>query len=102
MVQHFTKHILALIKRVPPGKVATYGQIAAYAGNPRAARQVVRILHTLSRQENLPWHRIINSKGRISLKPGLGYEEQRFLLTQEGVEFNERDIIDLERFIWQP
>jgi methylated-DNA-protein-cysteine methyltransferase-like protein len=82
--------------------VATYGQIAAYAGNPRAARQVVWILHSSSGKEKLPWHRVINSKGRISLKPNYGLEIQRELLRQEGVEFDENDTVDFERFLWSP
>ena len=94
--------IKALIKRIPPGKVATYGLIATHAGNPRAARQVARILHSCSRKEGLPWHRVVNRHGRISLKPFVGYEIQKQLLEQEGVLFSETDAIDLERFLWQP
>lgn len=90
-----------VIKKIPRGKVATYGQIAAMAGNPLAARQVVRILHSSSRKEKLPWHRVINSKGRISLQPGFGYEEQKAKLIKEGIEFDDNDTIDLGRFLWQ-
>jgi methylated-DNA-protein-cysteine methyltransferase-like protein len=95
-----SQRIKDIIKKIPRGKVATYGQIAAMAGNPLAARQVVRILHSSSRKEKLPWHRVINSKGRISLQPGFGYEEQRALLTKEGVAFDEKDTVDFERFLW--
>jgi methylated-DNA-protein-cysteine methyltransferase-like protein len=97
-----SQRIKEVIKKIPGGKVATYGQIAAMAGNPLAARQVVRILHSSSRKEKLPWHRVINSKGRISLQPGFGYEEQKALLTKEGVGFDEKDTIDFERFLWLP
>jgi len=96
----FQKQVIRIIKKIPKGKVATYGQIAAMAGNPRAARQVVRALHTSSEKENLPWYRVINGKGRISLKPGYGYEIQKGSLEQEGIVFNERDTIDLDRFLW--
>ena len=98
----FSERIKKLIKRIPYGKVATYGQIASLAGNQRGARQVVRILHTCSQKENLPWHRVINARGAISLRPGYGYEEQYSLLALEGVVFNPKGLIDLKRFLWQP
>lgn len=91
-----------VIKKVPKGKVATYGQIAALAGNPRAARQVVRILHSSSQKDKLPWHRIVNRQGRIALKPDYGYEIQKELLRQEGIEFDENDTIDFDRCLWSP
>lgn len=86
------------IKQIPYGKVATYGQIAFYAGSPRAARQVAWVLHSSSERDNLPWHRVINGKGKISLKPGLGYELQRSLLEAEGITFDEADEVDLNHF----
>lgn len=92
--------IKEIIKKIPRGKVATYGQIAAMAGNPLAARQVVRILHSSSRKDKLPWHRVINSKGRISLQPGFGYEEQKSKLIKEGIKFDRSDRIDFKRFMW--
>lgn len=98
----FSRRVKELITRIPRGKVATYGQIAAYAGNPRAARQVVWILHSSSGKEKLPWHRVINSKGRISLKPNYGYEIQRELLRKEGIEFDENDSVDFDRYLWSP
>lgn len=97
-----SRRVKELIKRIPKGKVATYGQIAAYAGNPRAARQVVWILHSSSGKEKLPWHRVINSKGRISLKPDYGYEIQRELLRKEGIEFDTNDTVDFDRYLWSP
>ena len=89
-----------IIKDVPYGKVATYGQIASLAGSPSSARQVSWILHSSSEKEKLPWHRIINSKGTISLKPGYGYELQKKLLQEEGIVFNSRDSIDLNIYQW--
>lgn len=82
--------------------MATYGQIADLAGNKKAARQVVRILHTLSEKERLPWHRVIGGKGMISLKPGEGYEMQRGILLGEGIMFGEQDRIDLDKYGWRP
>jgi methylated-DNA-protein-cysteine methyltransferase-like protein len=96
----FTQEVKSLIKRIPRGKVATYGQIATCAGNPRATRLVVWILNSSSQKDKLPWHRVINGKGRISLKPGHGYEIQKALLQKEGVEFDEYDVIDFECYLW--
>ncbi len=80
----------------------TYGLVAAMAGNPRAARQVVRTLNTASEKENLPWHRVINSQGKISLKRGQGYELQKVLLEREGVKFGNGGRIDLAKYLWSP
>lgn len=96
----FTAQAIEVIRSIPEGKVATYGGVAAMAGNPKAARQVVRILHTCSKKEGLPWQRVINREGRISLKRGQGYEEQKFLLEQEGVEFDLFGRVDLGEFLW--
>ena len=78
----FTQDVVALIRAIPAGRVATYGQIARLAGNPRAARQVVRILHSMSQAERLPWHRVVNAKGEIS--QGI---EQQLALEAEGIVF---------------
>ncbi|MCK4672969.1 MGMT family protein [candidate division WOR-3 bacterium] len=102
MPKTFYQRVIATIKNIPEGKVATYGQIATYAGNPRAARQVSFILHSSSEKENLPWHRVVNSKGSISLKPGHGYEIQKQMLKKEGITFKENDCVDLKRFLWIP
>lgn len=100
MTKHiFTARVIEVIRSIPKGKVATYGGVAAMAGNHRAARQVARILHSCSKKEELPWHRVINREGRISLKPGQGYEKQRQLLEQEGVTFDLTGRIDLDLFL---
>jgi methylated-DNA-protein-cysteine methyltransferase-like protein len=91
-----------MIKAIPRGKVATYAQIAALAGNYRAARQVVRVLHSSSDKDRLPWHRVINSRGGISLRPGRGFEEQKRLLLREGVCVSRLGRIDLDEFQWEP
>jgi methylated-DNA-protein-cysteine methyltransferase-like protein len=98
----FHHRVVAVIKKIPRGKVATYGQIAALAGDPRGARQVVRVLHSSSQKERLPWHRVINARGRISLPHGGGYELQKAMLDDEGVEFGKEGNIDLEIFLWSP
>jgi len=80
----------------------TYGQIAKLAGSPRAARQVVRALHSMSRKHHLPWHRVINAKAQIGLKDPEHLEEQRRLLEMEGVEFLVGNVIDLENYQFHP
>ncbi len=97
----FTDRVINIIQAIPAGKVSTYGKIASKAGSPRGARQVVRILHTQTGKHDLPWHRVINSKGMISLRPGDGYEEQKMRLLMEGIEFDKEDRIDLKQFGWE-
>lgn len=97
----FTKSVIKIIGSIPEGQVLTYGAVAAAAGNPRAARVVVWTLHSSSEKEMLPWHRVINSRGEISLKPGYGYELQRSLLESEGVEFDVKGKLDLSKYLWR-
>ncbi len=98
----FTMRVRNIISAIPEGRVASYGQIAALAGNIRAARQVAWILHSSSKASELPWHRVVGTRGRISLPQGRGYEEQRALLRDEGVHFDTEDRIDMSRFRWNP
>lgn len=91
----FTHHVLTLIASIPEGRAASYGQIAAAAGNPRGARQVARILHSCASSHNLPWHRVVNSKGEISLPEGGGREEQLSLLVGEGIVLSKKGSVDL-------
>jgi methylated-DNA-protein-cysteine methyltransferase-like protein len=98
----FEERVKRVIKSIPRGKVAIYAQVAALAGNHRAARQVVRVLHSSSTKDKLPWHRVINSRGGISLERGRGFEEQRRLLEREGVRVDKGGRIDLARFQWEP
>jgi len=95
----FTREVIQIIQKIPSGKVMTYSQIAILAGNHWGARQVVRILNSMSRQYDLPWHRVINAKGKISL-PGDGGREQRERLMAEGV-WVEQGEIDLDRYLFQ-
>jgi methylated-DNA-protein-cysteine methyltransferase-like protein len=96
----FTEKVIEVIKGIPEGKICSYGRVAALAGNSRGARQVVRVLHSSGEKENLPWQRVVNREGRISLKKGQGYERQRELLEREGVEFELDGHIDLETYLW--
>lgn len=102
MASPFTQKIVETIRAIPEGRVSTYGRVAALAGNRRGARQVARVLHSSSRTENLPWHRVVNREGRISLSELQGYGEQKRLLLAEGIRFDATDRIDLDRFGWQP
>lgn len=102
MASPFSSKVLQLIRRIPTGKVATYGQIAALAGNPRAARQVAWLLHGASDKYGLPWQRVIGAQGRISLPRGRGYRLQKKLLEQEGVRFQRGGHINLDAYQWKP
>lgn len=97
-ISPFTEKVIDIIQSIPEGKVMTYGQIAKEAGNPRGARQVSWILHAMSQKYHLPWHRVINAKGEISLTGS----EQEDLLALEGVEQNVRGRIDLNVYQWDP
>jgi methylated-DNA-protein-cysteine methyltransferase related protein len=98
----FTVQVIKTLKRVPKGKVVTYGLLAAMAGSPTGARQVVRVLNIYSTKEKLPWYRVINSKGGISLPRGGGFELQAALLKREGVKVSKAGEIDLDKYLWRP
>jgi methylated-DNA-protein-cysteine methyltransferase related protein len=98
----FTARAVAVIRSIPRGKVASYGQVAGNAGSPLAARQVVRVLHTLSRVERLPWHRVISGRGTISLPRGAGFEQQKALLEAEGIAVSKDGRVDVARHRWKP
>ena len=96
----FRENVLAIVKQIPKGQVATYGQVALLAGHPSAARQVGMILNGLKESE-LPWHRVINAKGGISTyRVGFG-DLQLKLLETEGVKFSAKGFCDLETYQWQ-
>ncbi|MBI9101985.1 MAG: MGMT family protein [Spirochaetales bacterium] len=97
MISDFAKRVTEIIASIPAGKVATYGQIAILAGNPRAGRQVARFLHSMSKKYDLPWQRVVNARGSISLPAPFG-DHQRALLEEEGVVFDLKGRIDLKRF----
>ena len=93
-----------IVRCIPEGCVATYGQIAALAERPRHARQVGYALSRL-RDDSVPWHRVVNAGGEVSRRgfdPLESVDRQRFLLEEEGVLFDRRGRIDLDRFGWMP
>ena len=101
----FTKQVIDIIRSIPKGKVMTYGQIAGIAGSPQGARQVVRILHSMSEKHCLPWHRIINAKGQIAIKEEQSKNEQIILLRSEGVIVEMKEMngyVDLGEYQWHP
>ncbi len=97
-MQPFTAEVVHILKEIPKGRVVTYGQVARMAGSPRAARQVVRILHTMSEKHGLPWHRVVNAKGEIVVPTDELRELQRALLEDEGVAFLSGGQVDLRIF----
>jgi methylated-DNA-protein-cysteine methyltransferase-like protein len=98
LMTSFTQQVVAIIKGIPEGYVMTYGQIAAQAGSPRGARQVVRILHSLSAKYDLPWHRVVNAKGEITIQDEESRYMQKLYLENEGVRINGKNIVDLENY----
>lgn len=98
----FTREVKAVIRSIPQGRVATYGQVAALAGRERAARGVSWILHSSSEAAGLPWHRVIGGRGAISFPRGRGFEKQKRRLIAEGVAVGRGGRVDLKRFQWEP
>ena len=96
--------IYAVVARVPRGRVVTYGQVAALAGLPRQARLVGYAMHGLPDGSTLPWHRVINAQGKVSVRSLAGPSEglQRHLLELEGVSFDDKERVSLKRFRWKP
>lgn len=93
--------VYAVVRRIPRGRVASYGQVAAWAGLGRGARQVGYALHALPPGSDVPWHRVVNAQGRVSPRSTHGPElEQRIRLELEGVRFDAAGRIAMERFRW--
>lgn len=101
VVDSFYDRVYRMVRRIPRGRVTTYGHVAALCGKPRAARTVGWALHALPDDSGVPWHRVINAQGGISIsKVGLPPELQRALLEREGVEFEPDGRVDLARWGW--
>jgi methylated-DNA-protein-cysteine methyltransferase-like protein len=98
----FFEQVYRVVDMIPSGRVATYGQIATYLGNPRAARTVGWALSSLPAGMDVPWHRVINSRGRVSGPPhGRRASEQRAMLEEEGITFDDSGRIDLVKYGWK-
>jgi len=97
------QRIYAVVARVPRGRVATYGQVAALAGLPRHARLVGYALHALPEGSELPWQRVINSRGEVSPRAMPGWDGyQRHLLEEESIRFDAAGRVNLKRYLWEP
>ncbi len=97
------RRIFEVVRRIPKGRVATYGQVADLAGLPRHARLVGYALNSLKAGARLPWHRVVGSPGRISLPEGSeSHYEQRARLAMEGVEVDVDGRLSLRRHQWRP
>lgn len=93
----FQQDVYSVVEAIPPGKVVTYGQIAALVGKPRCSRMVGQSMHNVPSGLRLPCHRVVNSQGRLAPC----WEEQRILLEEEGVKFRKNGCIDMKAFQWQ-
>ena len=95
--------IYAAVCAIPRGQVSTYGDVARHAGLPGRARQVGYALHALKEDQEVPWQRVINAQGRVSLGGQVGLDRlQQQMLEAEGVEFDAGGRVDLARFRWAP
>jgi len=101
-MQEFSIAVIKIIKSIPKGKVSTYKSIATIAGNHRASRQVARILHSCSKKYKLPWHRVINAQGYVSLPKGCGFEAQIESLRNENVFVTPCGKVNLKKFLRHP
>jgi methylated-DNA-protein-cysteine methyltransferase-like protein len=101
-VSDFFSRVYRLVSMIPEGKVASYGQIARMLGHPRGARTVGWALHGLPDGADVPWHRVINSQGRVSTSR-LPHDAnlQRDLLEAEGVVFDEEERVNWEVYGWE-
>ncbi len=102
MKRGFFAKVYDVVRRIPLGKVATYGQIARIVGEPRAARQVGWALHVNPEPFVVPCHRVVNREGRLSGAFAFGgADAQRYLLMNEGVQFVADDVVDLQKHLWE-
>jgi len=102
-MSNFYEAVYRLVRRIPRGRVMTYGQIAVLLGCPRAARAVGYALRAAGRYDDIPWQRVINHRGRISARSEVERPLlQRLLLEAEGVVFNKRGSCDLNVYRWEP
>lgn len=97
------ERIYAVVRRIPKGRVATYGQVAELAGLGGHARQVGYALHAMATDRAVPWHRVINSRGEVSPRAEPGSDAiQRQLLEREGVAFDAQGRVRLREYRWKP
>jgi methylated-DNA-protein-cysteine methyltransferase-like protein len=98
----YRERVYKIVRRIPRGRVMTYGQIAYMLGQGYTPRTVGFVMHG-AEESNTPWHRVINSQGKVSTgRIVLPTDKQQRLLEREGVKFDERGRCDLEQFLWKP
>jgi len=103
MVSPRYNRIYGMVRRIPRGRVATYGQVAELAGFPGQARQVGYALRALADDENVPWHRVINARGELSPRAeSTSVHVQRALLRAEGIRFDAEQRVSLVKYGWKP
>ena len=101
-METFFNRVYQVVKQIPKGKVATYGQVATLMGCPRCSRQVGYALHANPNQQQIPCHRVVNRFGQVC--EGFvfgGADIQKQMLIDEGVQFNNNQI-NLDKFLWEP
>jgi methylated-DNA-protein-cysteine methyltransferase-like protein len=96
------ERIYDVVRRIPKGRVATYGQVASLAGLPRHARQVGYALHVLPANTDVPWHRVINARGEVSARSTPGSDELQLALLRRERVLGRDGRVDLARFQWEP
>jgi methylated-DNA-protein-cysteine methyltransferase-like protein len=101
MTSTFRPNVLHWVSRIPEGRVASYGDIAVLAGSPRAARGVGAVLNALLPEHEVPWWRVVNRSGRLTIPAELGLRAlQRTLLEEEGVHVQADGTLDMARYRW--
>lgn len=100
---NFHQKVYKAVLQIPKGKVTSYGFIATLLGKPRAARQVGWALFNIPESSKIPWWRVINSKGYISIKnPNAPKELQKSLLEKDGIQVSDKFVVDLNKYMWRP
>lgn len=107
---NYNEAVYQICRTIPPGKVMTYGRIAALVQAPDGTDELAYVRigarwvgYALANcPDDVPWHRVVNAKGGISLRPGHGPHVQRLLLAEEGIDFDEKDRIPLNQYLWKP
>ncbi len=100
---NFHQKVLQIVKQIPPGKVTTYGHIAAYLGNKRSARMVGWVLNSQKYNRDIPAHRVVNRKGLLTGK--MHFEGQNLmqeLLESEGIKIVDNQVVDMDGCLWVP
>lgn len=100
-MNQFSQQVFYILSQIPAGRVSSYGRVAEYAGYPGYSRHVGKLLAQLPEGSQLPWFRVLNSQGQISLK-GADLERQKRCLEQDGIEVSHTGRVNLKKYLWQP